>query len=101
MAPIVKSHDIPDLAGIETALLSVSDKTGIIELASALADRGIKLLSTGGTARAIADAGIKVADVSSITNFPEIMDGRVKTLHPNVHGGLLAVRTDPDHVKAM
>ncbi len=101
MAPIVKNHTIPDLAGVGTALLSVSDKTGIVDFAKSLSERGIKLLSTGGTARAIADAGIKVNDVSSVTNFPEIMDGRVKTLHPNVHGGLLAVRTDPDHQKAM
>ena len=101
MSPIAKQHVIPDLSEVKTALLSVSDKTGIIELAKALSDKGIKLLSTGGTSKAIADAGIPVEDVSSITNFPEIMDGRVKTLHPSVHGGLLAVRTDEAHQKAM
>ncbi len=101
MSPIAKQHIIPDLSKVKTALLSVSDKTGIIELAKALSDKGIKLLSTGGTSKAIADAGIPVDDVSSITNFPEIMDGRVKTLHPSVHGGLLAVRTDETHQKAM
>lgn len=101
MAPIVKNHTIPDLAGIQTALLSVSDKSGIVDFAKSLSERGIKLLSTGGTAKAIADAGIEVTDVSSVTGFPEIMDGRVKTLHPNVHGGLLAVRTDADHRAAM
>ena len=101
MAPAPKNHDIPDLVEIKTALLSVSDKTGITELARKLSDLGIKLVSTGGTSRAIADAGIDVTDVSQITGFPEVMDGRVKTLHPSVHGGLLAVRTDPDHQKAM
>lgn len=101
MSPIAKHHVIPDLSEVKTALLSVSDKTGILELAKALCDKGIKLLSTGGTAKAIADAGLPVSDVSSITNFPEIMDGRVKTLHPSVHGGLLAVRTDEAHQKAM
>jgi len=101
MSPTPKNHEIPELAKVETALLSVSDKTGIVEFARALAARGIKLISTGGTSRAIADAGIEVQDVSSLTGFPEIMDGRVKTLHPSVHGGLLAVRTDDDHLKAM
>ncbi|MEM9332987.1 MAG: bifunctional phosphoribosylaminoimidazolecarboxamide formyltransferase/IMP cyclohydrolase, partial [Pseudomonadota bacterium] len=96
-----KHHEVPNLAKIETALISVSDKTGIVDLAKSLADRGIKLVSTGGTAKAIADAGISVSDVSSITNFPEIMDGRVKTLHPAVHGGLLGVRTDQTHRAAM
>ncbi len=101
MAPIVKNHSIPDKVEVKTALLSVSDKTGIIELAKALVDKGIRLVSTGGTAKAISDAGLPVDDVSSLTNFPEIMDGRVKTLHPGVHGGLLAVRTDDEHTKAM
>ena len=101
MAPAPKNHDIPDLVEIKTALLSVSDKTGITELARKLSDLGIKLISTGGTSKAIADAGITVTDVSQITGFPEVMDGRVKTLHPSVHGGLLAVRTDPVHQKAM
>ena len=74
---------------VRRALLSVSDKTGVIELARALADRGVELLSTGGTAKALRDAGIAVRDVSDVTGFPEIMDGRVKTLHPSIHGGLL------------
>lgn len=91
----------PDKVKIRTALLSVSDKTDIIELATVLSKLGVKLLSTGGTAKAIADAGLPVTDVSDVTNFPEIMDGRVKTLHPNVHGGLLAIRDDADHVEAM
>ncbi|HRO01570.1 bifunctional phosphoribosylaminoimidazolecarboxamide formyltransferase/IMP cyclohydrolase [Nitrobacter sp.] len=83
------------------ALLSVSDKTGLTEFARALAGLGIELVSTGGTARAIAAAGLKVSDVSDLTGFPEMMDGRVKTLHPKVHGGLLAIRDHADHAKAM
>ena len=101
MAPTVKQHDIPDSAPVKTALLSVSDKTGIVDFAKALHERNIRLLSTGGTAKAISDAGIPVSDVSEVTGFPEIMDGRVKTLHPGVHGGLLAVRTDKEHVRAL
>ncbi|MGB0901662.1 bifunctional phosphoribosylaminoimidazolecarboxamide formyltransferase/IMP cyclohydrolase [Halocynthiibacter sp.] len=90
-----------DHSPIRRALISVSDKTGLIDLARALADRGVELLSTGGSAAAIRDAGIAVKDVSDITNFPEMMDGRVKTLHPKVHGGLLALRDNKDHVAAM
>ena len=86
---------------IKTALLSVSDKTGIIDFARALAERGVALISTGGTAKAIREAGLDVADISDITHFPEMMDGRVKTLHPMVHGGLLAVRDNAEHVAAM
>lgn len=89
-----------DLLPVRRALLSVSDKTGLVELAKALAARGIELLSTGGTARAIRDAGLPVKDVSDITGFPEIMDGRVKTLHPKVHGGLLGRRGVDDVVMA-
>ena len=74
---------------VRRALLSVSDKTGLIDLAKALSARGIELLSTGGSAKAIRDAGLPVRDVSDVTGFPEIMDGRVKTLHPKIHGGLL------------
>ncbi len=96
-----KSHSIPDIVEVKRALISVSDKTGIIEFAKALNNMGIELVSTGGTAKAIAEAGIAVRDVSDLTGFPEIMDGRVKTLHPAVHGGLLAVRTDKEHQKAM
>lgn len=86
---------------IARALLSVSDKTGIVELAAQLSQLGVELLSTGGTARTIREAGIAVKDVSEITGFPEIMDGRVKTLHPMVHGGLLARLDDPTHRAAM
>src|SRR5471030_2335060 len=86
---------------ISRALLSVSDKTGLIEFAQGLADQGVMLISTGGTAKALREAGLKVSDVSEITHFPEMMDGRVKTLHPNVHGGLLALRDKPDHAASM
>jgi phosphoribosylaminoimidazolecarboxamide formyltransferase/IMP cyclohydrolase len=86
---------------IRRALISVSDKTGLIDHAKALIGAGAKLVSTGGTRSAIADAGLAVEDVSAITGFPEMMDGRVKTLHPKVHGGLLALRDDKEHAKAM
>jgi phosphoribosylaminoimidazolecarboxamide formyltransferase/IMP cyclohydrolase len=86
---------------ITRALLSVSDKTGLIDFARALSSHGIELVSTGGTAKAIADAGLKVQDVSDLTGFPEMMDGRVKTLHPKVHGGLLAIRDNAEHAKSM
>ncbi|MEH3091532.1 MAG: bifunctional phosphoribosylaminoimidazolecarboxamide formyltransferase/IMP cyclohydrolase [Agrobacterium cavarae] len=101
MAVVSKKIPAPDKVRIRTALLSVSDKTDIVELAGALVKLGVKLLSTGGTSKAIADAGLPVTDVSDITKFPEIMDGRVKTLHPNVHGGLLAIRDDAEHQEAM
>ncbi|MCC1492204.1 bifunctional phosphoribosylaminoimidazolecarboxamide formyltransferase/IMP cyclohydrolase [Cognatishimia sp. F0-27] len=90
-----------DLQPVRRALLSVSDKTGLIDLAQALSDRGVELLSTGGTAAAMRDAGLTVRDVSDVTGFPEMMDGRVKTLHPAVHGGLLALRDDASHKAAM
>jgi phosphoribosylaminoimidazolecarboxamide formyltransferase/IMP cyclohydrolase len=90
-----------DRVKIGRALLSVSDKTGLVELAQVLARHGVELISTGGTARALREAGLEVKDVSEITAFPEMMDGRVKTLHPKVHGGLLAVRDDPEHAAAM
>ncbi|MGY4304755.1 phosphoribosylaminoimidazolecarboxamide formyltransferase/IMP cyclohydrolase [Bradyrhizobium sp. USDA 4369] len=89
------------LRPVHRALLSVSDKTGLVEFARSLAARGIELISTGGTAKAIADAGLKVKDVSDLTGFPEMMDGRVKTLHPKVHGGLLAIRGNDEHAEAM
>ena len=85
---------------IKRALISVSDKTGLIGFAKSLSDHGVDIISTGGTARAIAEAGITVKDVSDVTGFPEIMDGRVKTLHPKVHGGLLAMRGNADHQAA-
>ena len=90
-----------DSIPIKRALLSVSDKTGLAELGTKLAARGVELVSTGGTARALRDAGLSVRDVSDLTGFPEMMDGRVKTLHPKVHGGLLAVRDNPEHAAAM
>jgi phosphoribosylaminoimidazolecarboxamide formyltransferase/IMP cyclohydrolase len=83
------------------ALISVSGKTGVVEFARALAGHGIELVSTGGTRKTLSDAGLKVLDVSDLTGFPEMMDGRVKTLHPAVHGGLLAVRGNPQHIEAM
>ncbi|MDB5736727.1 MAG: bifunctional phosphoribosylaminoimidazolecarboxamide formyltransferase/IMP cyclohydrolase [Sphingomonas bacterium] len=86
---------------IARALLSVSDKSGLAELGAALARHGVELVSTGGTAKALRDAGLQVQDVSDLTGFPEMMDGRVKTLHPKVHGGLLAVRDDAEHRQAM
>ena len=101
MAVPSKNIPAPDLVQVQRALLSVSDKTGLIDFAAALAARGVELVSTGGSARAIADAGIPVRDVSQLTGFPEIMDGRVKTLHPSVHGALLGVRGDPEHREAM
>ncbi|MFT4198939.1 MAG: bifunctional phosphoribosylaminoimidazolecarboxamide formyltransferase/IMP cyclohydrolase [Pseudoxanthomonas sp.] len=89
-----------DLLPVRRALLSVSDKTGLVELATALAARGVELLSTGGTAKAIREAGLAVKDVSDVTGFPEMMDGRVKTLHPRVHGGLLGRAGVDDAVMA-
>ena len=86
---------------ISRALLSVSDKTGLIDLAKSLDSFGVELLSTGGTAVALREAGLRVRDVSDLTQFPEMMDGRVKTLHPKVHGGLLALRDNPEHQTAM
>ena len=83
---------------IARALLSVSDKTGLVDFAKGLARYGIEIVSTGGTARLLRDAGLKVTDVAEITQSPEMMDGRVKTLHPKIHGGLLAVRGERGHV---
>ena len=90
-----------DLAPLKRALLSVSDKTGLIDLAKALDARKVELVSTGGTARALREAGLQVRDVADLTGFPEMMDGRVKTLHPGVHGGLLALRDNEAHTGAM
>ncbi len=83
------------------ALISVSDKSGVVEFARTLAGYGIELVSTGGTRKALSDAGLAVLDVSALTGFPEMMDGRVKTLHPALHGGLLAIRNNPAHAEAM
>jgi phosphoribosylaminoimidazolecarboxamide formyltransferase/IMP cyclohydrolase len=101
MAVVSKMIPAPETVSPKRALLSVSDKTGLIPLAKALIAHGIELVSTGGTAAAIAEAKLAVRDVSELTGFPEIMDGRVKTLHPGVHGGLLAIRDDADHAAAM
>src|ERR1051325_7058914 len=90
-----------DLRPIRRALISVSDKTGIVDFARELTRFNVEIISTGGTAKTLRDAGIAVRDVSDITGFPEMMDGRVKTLHPRVHGGLLAMRDNPEHVAAM
>ena len=101
MAVASKNIPAPDLVPVRRALLSVSDKTGLVEFAAALQKAGVELISTGGTAKAIAAAGIAVRDVSDVTGFPEIMDGRVKTLHPAIHGGLLGIRDDAGHAQAM
>jgi len=86
---------------IKTALVSVSDKTGIVEFAKQLSSMGVKIISTGGTAKKLGDAGVEVASIDSVTGFPEMMDGRVKTLHPKIHGGLLALRDKAEHAAAL
>ncbi len=86
---------------IQRALISVTDKSGIDEFGKALAEFGVEILSTGGTAKQMAGAGIKIKEVSDFTGFPEMLDGRVKTLHPKIHGGILGIRTNPGHVQAM
>ncbi|EIM25212.1 bifunctional phosphoribosylaminoimidazolecarboxamide formyltransferase/IMP cyclohydrolase [Microvirga lotononidis] len=90
-----------DLKRVSRALLSVSDKSGLVDFARALSERGIELVSTGGTHKTLSEAGLPVKDVSELTGFPEMMDGRVKTLHPSVHGGLLGIRENPEHQAAM
>jgi len=90
-----------ELRRVARALISVSDKTGVVDFARALAGHGIELISTGGTRKILSDAGLNVLDVSDLTGFPEMMDGRVKTLHPAVHGGLLAMRGNAVHTDAM
>src|SRR5690348_758992 len=89
------------LRRIQRALISVSDKTGIVDLARELARFNVEIISTGGTSKALRDAGLAVRDISEVTGFPEMMDGRVKTLHPRVHGGLLAIRDNAEHVAAL
>src|SRR3954465_12813460 len=86
---------------IARVLLSVTDKSGIVDFARALSAMGAELISTGGTARLIRDAGIAVRDVSEVTGFPEMLDGRVKTMHPKIAGGLLAMRSNPEHMRAI
>src|SRR2546427_4186163 len=90
-----------DLVKIRRALISVSDKIGIVDFARALKGFDVEIISTGGTAKTLRDAGLDVRDVSDVTDFPEMLDGRVKTLHPRIHGALLALRDNPDHVAAM
>src|SRR5258708_4588985 len=91
----------PDLVKIRRALISVSDKTGIVDFVRELKRVGVEHISTGGTAKALRDAGLAVRDVSDVSRFPEMMDGRIKTLHPRIHGGLLAVRDNPAPLAAM
>src|SRR3984885_10837928 len=100
------SHSAPasvsvDLRPVRRALLSVTDKTGLVEFARALAGFGVDLVSTGGTSKALREAGLTVRDISDLTGFPEMLDGRVKTLHPKVHGGILHMRHNPEHVAAV
>ena len=89
------------LRPVSRALISVSDKNGIVDFATALAEKNIELVSTGGTAETLSKAGLTVRDVSELTGYPDMMDGRVKTLHPSVHGGLLAIRDNEKHQAAM
>jgi len=96
------SHETKSgLRRVRRALLSVTDKTGLVEFARALAAHDIELVSTGGTARALREAGLTVRDISDLTGFPEMLDGRVKTLHPKVHGGILHIRANKEHVAAV
>ncbi|MFL6254460.1 MAG: bifunctional phosphoribosylaminoimidazolecarboxamide formyltransferase/IMP cyclohydrolase [Pyrinomonadaceae bacterium] len=97
----MNEQNIEGLRHIRRALLSVSDKTGLVEFARALRGFGVELLSTGGTSKALREAGLEVRDVSDVTGFPEMLDGRVKTLHPRIHGGILAVRDNPEHTRAL
>ncbi len=89
------------MSKIERALISVTDKTGIVDFAKELQALGIEIVSTGGTARVLKEGGVKVVEISELTGFPEILEGRVKTLHPKVHGGILFKRDDPEHVKTL
>src|SRR5262245_2788177 len=99
----LRPSEVPvrDRVSVRRALLSVFDKTGLVDFAKALGARNIELISTGGTRSTLEAGGLKVTDVSSVTGFPEIMDGRVKTLHPKIHGGLLGIRDEPGHAQAM
>ncbi|MDQ3180306.1 MAG: hypothetical protein M3Q33_07280, partial [Acidobacteriota bacterium] len=90
-----------ELRKIKRALISVSDKSGIVQFAESLKKFGVEIISTGGTARTLRDGGVEVTEVSDITGFPEMMDGRVKTLHPKIHGAFLALRDNEEHRKAM
>src|SRR3984957_8388174 len=92
----VSAAPLRDLRPVRRALLSVTDKTGLIEFARALASFGVDLVSTGGTSKALREAGLPVRDISDLTGFPEMLDGRVKTLHPKVHGGILHIRDNAE-----
>src|SRR5213592_4609847 len=99
---MTRNNLVMSLVPVRRALLSVSDKSGLAEFARALHDEfKIELISTGGTAKFLRDLGLPVTDVSQVTGFPEMMDGRLKTLHPKIHGGLLAIRGNKDHAAAM
>ena len=100
-AAVPGAYTETDLIPIRRALLSVSDKTGIVDLARGLIAAGAEIVSTGGTAAALKAEGLAVTDIDAVTGFPEIMHGRVKTLHPRIHGGLLAIRDEPSHAAAM
>src|SRR5919202_3715844 len=103
-APSVEAEAVTGSAEevrVRRALISVSDKTGVVDFARGLAGLGVEIVSTGGTAAALREAGIEVRDVSDLTGSPEILGGRVKTLHPRLHAGLLAVRDDPEHMKVL
>jgi phosphoribosylaminoimidazolecarboxamide formyltransferase/IMP cyclohydrolase len=89
------------MSKIERAIISVTDKAGVVEFAKSLSKFGVEILSTGGTAKALRQGGVSVMDISDYTGFPEMLDGRVKTLHPKVHGGLLGMRDNPEHVRVM
>jgi len=97
----VNPETVSGLKPVRRALLSVTDKSGLIAFAQALAAHQVELISTGGTAKALRDAGLEVRDISDLTGFPEMLDGRVKTLHPKVHGGILHIRDNPSHVAAV
>src|SRR5437016_7806679 len=90
-----------ELRKIHRALLSVSDKSGLLDLARTLSALGVELISTGGTRKALEEAGLAVRDIAQVTGFPEILDGRVKTLNPRIHGGILAVRDNPQHLATL
>ncbi len=101
MHPQTMPHAPASLVRVRRALISVSDKAGIVQLAKDLASRGVEIISTGGTAQTLLDAGVPVHPIETVTGFPEMMDGRVKTLHPNIHGALLARRDNPQHMDAL
>ena len=99
--PTASPETLSGLRRVRRALLSVTDKNGLVEFACALVSHGVELVSTGGTARALREAGLTVRDISDLTGFPEMLDGRVKTLHPKVHGGILHIRANAEHMAAV